>query len=694
MATPIHPSAAPAHHRASSPRAWRWARGALLVLLGLLLVLFLAVLFFPWDTLRGPLNHSVTEQTGRRFEITRRLDVHPGWRGVRVHLDGIEFANPAWARDPFLLKAERADFEVALWPLLLHRKLVLPNVTLASPQVGLQLEKDGRRTWALGKDTGDTGTVPTIGKVRVDAGTVDYLAPGQGLDLHAELSFDSMRGDLPLAYKVKGTYGREPVSAQGRAGDVLQIAAEGAPPFPFEIVAKGGQLTFKAVGTVSDLSTLDGLDARIDVRGLSLGNLYPIIGVVLPHTPPYALTGQLKRQGPLWQLDGLSGRLGLSDIAGDMRFETSGKRPLLSGALRSRTMDMDDLGPLLGMPPTERSAKAIEGVAAPASVEQVRKRQKGERARRVLPDAKLDFERLRAMDAEVAYTAEHVRNVRGVPLERGSLQLRLQAGVLTLDPLELGVAGGTIAGGVRIDGSMQPADIRASLNVRKLQINRMIPKVETLKTSFGRLDGRINLSGRGDSVATWLGAASGDVAAMTGRGQFSNLLLEYMGLDAGEVIKFWVRGDHNVTLRCAAVAFDVNQGAMDARTLVFDTTDTAFTATGQANLANETMSFVIRPEPKDKSILTARTPLLIRGSFGDPSVGVEATPLLARGAAALALGAINPLLALVATVETGPGEDADCGEVLAEARKPQSKNAQAGAAKAQAGRAPTAGVGK
>jgi len=137
---------------------------------------------------------------------------------------------------------------------------------------------------------------------------------------------------------------------------------------------------------------------------------------------------------------------------------------------------------------------------------------------------------------------------------------------------------------------------------------------------------------------------------------------------------------------------------MAARTLVFDTTDTAFTATGQANLANETMSFVIRPEPKDKSILTARTPLLVRGSFGDPSVGVEATPLLARGAAALALGAINPLLALVATVETGPGEDADCGEVLAEARKPQSKNAQAGAAKAQAGRAPaaapTAGVGK
>ena len=32
----------------------------------------------------------------------------------------------------------------------------------------------------------------------------------------------------------------------------------------------------------------------------------------------------------------------------------------------------------------------------------------------------------------------------------------------------------------------------------------------------------------------------------------------------------------------------------------------------------------------------------------------------AAGLAAVALGAINPLLALAATIETGPGHDADC----------------------------------
>ena len=127
-------------------------------------------------------------------------------------------------------------------------------------------------------------------------------------------------------------------------------------------------------------------------------------------------------------------------------------------------------------------------------------------------------------------------------------------------------------------------------------------------------------------------------------------------------------------------------GAMVGRSLVFDTTDTVFNATGQANLADETMNFVIRQQPKDMSILSLRTPLVIKGTFGSPSAGIEAGPLAGRGLAALALGIVNPLLALAATIETGPGEDADCKGVLAEASKPSTGAAAVGATKAKSAR--------
>ena len=95
-----------------------------------------------------------------------------GWRSATVKFDGIEFANPSWARDPYLVKAERAEFDIRLWPLV-AQKVVIPRIALFSPALGLQMEADGRRTWAFGKDTADTGTVPTIGLMQVDGGSID-----------------------------------------------------------------------------------------------------------------------------------------------------------------------------------------------------------------------------------------------------------------------------------------------------------------------------------------------------------------------------------------------------------------------------------------------------------------------------------------------------------------------------------------
>ncbi|MGJ7544514.1 AsmA family protein [Variovorax sp. LT1R16] len=663
-----------------------WAMRIVAACVAVFAILVLIVMFFPWDVLRGPVNRYVSEKTGRTFEITRHLDVDLGWRSATVKLDGIEFANPAWARDPYLVRAERAELDLRLWPLL-GGKVVIPRLMMVAPAVGLQMEKDGRRTWALGKDTSDEGTVPTIGQIQIDNGSIDFLAKHLGVDLHAEVAYDSSKGEMPLNYRIKGTYQRQPLTAQGRTGNVMQLAETGQPPFPLEIDARAGQTRLKAAGTVAALSGLDGIDATFDLRGQSLGDLYGLLGIALPQTSPYALSGNLGKRANLWEVKGLKGKLGLSDIAGDMQFNQGTKVPTLSGTLRSQVMDMDDLGPLIGLPPTARSANAVEGVAPPPTVTQVKRAQRNGQDK-VLPTATLDFERLGAMNADVRYTADRIRNVREVPLDKGSVHVKLQDKVLTLDPLDLGVAAGKLVGAIRIDAAKNPADIRASLDLRGLQLARLFPKLETTGNSVGKFGGRINLSGSGNSVASWLGGVSGDVAVLSGSGQFGNLLPVFATLVGGDIIKFLLRGDRNVELRCAAVAFDVNKGLMTGRTLVVDTTNAVFTATGQANLANETLDFVIRPEPKSKSILSVRTPLVVGGTFGDPKGGVEIAPLAGRGLAALALGAINPLLALAATIETGPGEDADCKGVLADANRPTAGAAANGAARAKTAKQP------
>src|SRR4051812_28742972 len=161
------------------------------VLAGIALLLVLLVLlaaFFPWDTLRGPLNRYVSERTGRHFEITRKLDVKLG-RVTRILADGIEFANPEWASDPQLVKAQSAEIDIELLPLLRHH-IVLPKVELRRPQLGLQIEADGRRSWALGRDTSDPGNVPDIGALVVDQGSVHFVDTAHGADIQTDFAID------------------------------------------------------------------------------------------------------------------------------------------------------------------------------------------------------------------------------------------------------------------------------------------------------------------------------------------------------------------------------------------------------------------------------------------------------------------------------------------------------------------------
>ena len=628
-----------------SPLVW-WP-----VLLGLVLAVVATVLFFfPWDLLRGPLNRYVSDMTGRKFEITQRLDVRLGLT-TRVIAEGIEFANPVWARDPYLLKAEAAQFDVKLWPLL-RGKLELPIVSLRKPQLSLQLEPDGKRTWALGKDTSDQSTVPEIGLLQVDKGTLHYVASTQGADITVDFAIDNSSSALPLSYNARGMLKKLAFRAQGRTGSVLQLSSAVQQPFPVEVVATAGRTAMKATGTIANLATFAGVDATFDIHGQSLAELYTLLGVVLPRTPPYALRGNLRKQGAVWAASKMHGRLGKSDLSGDMTYDRAGAIPMLSGKLLSKELDFYDLGPSIGASAAQGSTVAIP-VAKPN--------------RKVLPNDTLDFERLKVMNADVWYNAADIRHVKALPLDKMSVHVQLANGVLQMDPLNLGVAGGQLVGKIRIDANSAPATVSVQLEARSLQLNQLFPTIELTKGSLGKLHGKVDLQGRGNSTAQVLGSASGSVAMLMGKGQLSNMLLEVLGLDGGEIIKFLVKGDRNVLLRCAAAAFEVKKGLMTSRSIVLDTSDTVIDGSGQISLADETLDIVLKPTPKDRSILSLRSPLKISGTFAAPSAGPDKGALAGRVGIALALGAINPLLALAATVETGPGKDADCERVLAQA---------------------------
>ena len=635
----------------------------------LMLALVVAAVFFPWDLLRGPLNRYVSERTGRHFEITRRLDVKLG-RTTRVVADGVEFANPDWAKDPHLVTADAAEVDIRLLPLLRGR-IELPLVKLTKPQLGLQIEPDGRRSWALGRDTKDKANFPEIGALVVDQGAMHFLASGRGADIRTEFAMDE-RSDakLPLAYKAKGTWQKESFTAEGRAGNVLNLSGVHTSAFPLVVHASAAHTTLKASGTVNSLATMEGANADVTLQGANLSELYKLLGVVLPETPRYEVRGHLTKAGDVWGVTGISGKLGNSDLAGQMTYDHSRDVPLLTGKLQSKALDFDDLAPLVGLPEQPRSVAALPNAAVGAPMGPAAKARLTLAPGKVLPTASLDLARLKVMNADVQYSAARITNVRQLPLDRMSMRVNLKDGVLLLDSMNLGIAGGEMTGRMRINGNSDPALAEVKLDARSLELSKLFPGFKITKASFGKIHGVIELKGRGNSVARMLAASSGNVAMLMGKGEISNLLLEYVNLNGGEIIKFLVTGDKNAQVRCAAAAFDVNEGLMKTRALLLDTSDAVIYGDGYVSLANESIDLTIRPYPKDKSILSLRSPLKLAGTFAKPKAGVDKAALTGKAGVLLALGAINPLLALAATIETGPGKDADCKAVLQEAQAP------------------------
>ena len=189
--------------------------------------------------------------------------------------------------------------------------------------------------------------------------------------------------------------------------------------------------------------------------------------------------------------------------------------------------------------------------------------------------------------------------------------------------------------------------------------------MEITKGSAGLIGGAMDIKSHGKSVGALLASANGDFGLIMSGGQISNLLLEVIGLDAGEIIKFLFAGDKNVPVRCGVIDFDIKKGIMSSEAFVIDTTDTKIVGEGQISLVEETIDMKLSPQPKDVSILTLRTPVHIEGTFKDPTI-LPDKMLAIRAGAAVVLGVLaTPFAALIPTIETGLTEDANCRALIA-----------------------------
>ena len=635
-----------------------------------------------WPFLAAPMQRWLGNTLQRRVSLSADPAAAPK---VAVHLLGgieltaayIEIGAPAWSTLPYTLRARDASLRLGyldLWRA--GRGQPLRIRALRAAQIEGQLERlaDGRASWQFGAktDTPDTAEQPThlpsFGQLQVDAGTL--VVRDALMDAAVDASFSLVDGaqlaaagtaasgpPSGLQLQAKGSYRKQPLRIDAQTAGVLPLVADNAEsfalPVSFDAHIGRARVTFK--GTATDALRLTALQGRFSVQGPSLAAVGDPLGITLPTTAAFRAEGVLAKRGQVWNtvLDHVS--IGVSRLAGAFTFNPQAPVPVLAGRLTGSRLMLADLGPAVGV--------AVPNAAAPAAATAQRSNAK---PGHVLPDREFDLPALRAMNANVLIDIDSVDLGSGLlePLKPLRTHLVLSDGVLTLRDLDARTGQGHLVGTVVLDGRAAQALWTADLRWDGVRLESWIHQARANNAppyATGSLHGRARVAGHGRSSAAILGSLRGEVRMQLLNGTVSHLAVEVAGLDIAQGLGLLLKGDDVLTIQCTVADLIAEDGVLRPRVLVLDTSDSMLSVDGSMSLASEALDLRVVVTPKDFSPLALRTPILLRGTFANPSVSLDKGKLGTRLGASALLALINPLAALIPLMDVGNSADAQRG---------------------------------
>ncbi len=656
---PDQPITTPPDPVARRKRRLRIARNVTIGVLGTLFAIWLILFITKGRFLKGPVEGIASSLTEREVAVKGDFQLYFAPFKIKFLAEGLTVSNPDWATRPYLFTAERVDTRIAPLALLLGNwRLYWLDLTDGA----VDLEWNAKRTantWTF-DSSGDAKPLelPTIDRAVLRDTTVRYRDPV--LQLLTDLDFASVESNNAkigeaVRFTGDGTLRATPFTLKGALLTPDATVQRGQNKL--EMQARAANNVIDIAGTLPSLADIEGVPLSTKARGRNAAELLRIIGVIIPRTRTYKLTATLVKRDREYQFTGLKGTFGASDIAGKFTVDMAGDRVHMDADLATKTLDIIDVSPFIGYNPDVVAARGVQAAAA----------ESGAAPARLLPNASLRAEGLRAFDADVRYTAARLRS-DSIPISDISVTVDLDDGLLKLSPLVMTMARGKLTSDIAIDWRRRPARTRYDIRLAATPMARLLSGFGVAEAgTTGTVKGRIQLTGDGDALHDSLATASGRMAFVIPKGTFWTRNVQLAELDFGTFVQkmFEDKLKQPVQINCGLVAFTVRGGAAAADPILIDTTKNVITGRGGFSFATEQMDMAFRADGKKFSLVSGQSPVQIGGYFSAARLNVISPELLGRAGAGLGLAVLAaPPAALLAFVDVGDAKSAACGPVL------------------------------
>jgi AsmA family protein len=614
---------------------------AALVLLGLLVT---AVALMDGNQLRGPLVRYLTAHTGRPWRIDGPIEAHLVSLHPSLIAGQVTIANPPWA--PAGNAAEIAKFTIVFDLPLFSRPFAVDKLVLEGANLHLWRDADAHANWIRNAP----GIIPGNGLPVIHSLSI----PAAHLELHDDrrhLMFDGTltageaaageRGApgtdtaLPLRISIKGTLNDREATVI-IDGDPLATAAR-EKPYSFTLDERSSGSHLSGRGLLAHPFDFRVLDGSFEANGADLKDLHYLVGVNLPDTAAYRVSGKIARRNTIIKLTDLVATSGDSDVHGTLTSEMDETgRSRLDIDLNSKRLRLADVGAKAAgrapeNPPEEKSALLSE---TPFRLQAIRRF-----------DYVVNFRAKQLDAAKLTF-----RSVLGkMTIDHGTITVPELSATLAPETQPAIQPEGKITARLEFNAKSDTPKASVDLRITNIRLGQFARKDPSQPPIDGLLQGRLDLTARGHSLRDMAAKADGTVTLTLPQGAIRASLAELTGLDFRGLGLMLTNNKEDTPIRCGVARFQAHDGTLTSQTLVIDTDPVLITGGGTIQLDSEALDLEIQGHPKHLRVLRLSAPLSVQGTLTHPSVSLE------KGQRKFKL------------IDPGHAKDADCGTLLAEA---------------------------
>ena len=568
----------------------RLIRILLMVVVAVVLGLVALVVLLPGEKIAKIAADQVRAQTGRELVFDGEVGI--SWYPILgVKTGPVQLANAEWSDAGPMFKAESAQIGVDAMSLI-GGTIRITQIDLGSPDVLLEVAKDGRANWDLfpqGAEAGQPTTATSEGGGAMGGLVLESLAVRDARLRYVDRGGESFEiKDLDAALRWPDTAGPAEIDVTLRpANEAVEVSAvvddlEGLmggkiSALRANVAAAGGKVAFdgraamdpQAAGRLDvDLSSADGFMAALGLGPVGIAGKTTFKGDVT-----YTKDGQIALR------DGQVAALG-NALAVEADVAMGGTRPLVNAKVGANALSL---------------AAFMGG---------------GESSGSGWSKAPIDASGLGAIDGNIALAAESVDlGTAKIGRVRAGVSIDNSRAVITLREVNAydGVATGTIVANNR--GGFSTS---AKLSVKNVEMQKALGELVGIDKFTGKADATLSVLGSGGSMHAIMNSLSGEGAVNVGQGKI-------LGIDLDRLLRGQPGGGVTVFDSLGAT-WTMSKGILSNDDLLLSLPNVLAKGEGTIGIGPRNMDYLFTPQLRNETEDGFAVPVEIKGTWDSPKI--------------------------------------------------------------------------